>query len=1173
LFFLLSFRVHSGIIFRNHTVHVWGLFSASGGKLKRAKVVLAAAVLGLAASAQVALPANHRVEAHLEPGRNDSYSLDLTAEQYIEIKVEQPGADVTLALAAPDGTAVNRVNFLGRGGTELLFHVAQQAGRYSLEIGPAHEGEGGVYAVVLETIRPASPNDVALAAADARLRSLIAESSDSGAGFEGAASEFERLGAKQRQAVALTEAAVRRYRHRDNDPATADAEKALALWRSLGDRAGEGRVLTVLGSISVSRNIYNKATSYDEQALAIARELGNTAIEASALESLARVYTLTGEPGKAVESLERVILIRRTLRDRAGEASALADLAYSHFALTHHEVAVGYYEQALAIARAINDRLLESEVLNGIGIVYRELGRYDEAIQTYERALEIERALKDRKGEGVVLGNLGVLYTTVGQYEKALACHEQALASARQYKDRLSEGVEIGFIGYTYRLLGQYDAAIRYYEQGLAFARELHIRVGEGMALNELGDVYSTLGQYQKAISTFEQALAIERQIKNRAVEGWVLNNLGNAYLHLNQPAKAIGYYQQSLTIAREIKDRAKEAESLNNLGLAYLATGQLEDAIAQSEQALVISRQVKNRNNEHDALLALMRIFAAQGQYRLAVFYGKQAVNVVQSIRADIRGLSQDSRSSFVNSKKDTYRTLANLLVIEGRLFEAQQVLTLLKEHEFLDYLRGSDSRTAALGRADLTADESEWAERYRSKSEVLVAKGAELEDLRTKIRRQPALREAPETLQQLSDLQKDIEAGNLAFQGYLAELKQHFAEKPGPASTLASLRESEALKADLGELKHGAVAVYTLLAPDRYVAILVTPRVQRAYESKITPEALNQKILAFREVLENPRSNPLPIAEDLYHILIPPALAADLKQARAKTLMWSLDGPLRYLPVAALYDGRHYLIEDYQCAVFTPASKPRLKDVPQANWRGLAFGVTQSHPGFEPLPEVAAELQGIIREKPGEEGVLEGRRLLDERFTRASLDQELSVGYPVVHFASHFQFRPGDETRSFLLLGDGGQLTLADLKAADIIFAGVDLLTLSACSTGVGSTQSSDGSEVEGFGALAQNKGAKSVVATLWSVADTSTAILMREFYRTRQRKPGLTKVEALREAQLALLRGTANPIGGSAERGVIVEPGNKPSASRSLRMSTVSSYAHPYYWAAFFLMGNWL
>ncbi|MBK8315534.1 MAG: CHAT domain-containing protein [Acidobacteria bacterium] len=115
---------------------------------------------------------------------------------------------------------------------------------------------------------------------------------------------------------------------------------------------------------------------------------------------------------------------------------------------------------------------------------------------------------------------------------------------------------------------------------------------------------------------------------------------------------------------------------------------------------------------------------------------------------------------------------------------------------------------------------------------------------------------------------------------------------------------------------------------------------------------------------MLQNPKLDPLPLARDLYKILVEP-VAADLKAANAQTLMWSLDGALRYLPMAALHDGQKYLVENYRITVFTPASQARLKDIPGEHWRALGLGVTKSHGERTPaLPGVLQEMNSIIRE-----------------------------------------------------------------------------------------------------------------------------------------------------------------------------------------------------------------
>jgi CHAT domain-containing protein len=332
----------------------------------------------------------------------------------------------------------------------------------------------------------------------------------------------------------------------------------------------------------------------------------------------------------------------------------------------------------------------------------------------------------------------------------------------------------------------------------------------------------------------------------------------------------------------------------------------------------------------------------------------------------------------------------------------------------------------------------------------------------------------------------------------------------------------------------------------------------VQTAAEYPIKAAELNAKVAALREALQDPRRDPRPLAQELYKIIVGP-VAKDLADAKAETLMWSLDGALRYVPIAALYDGRQYLVERYRNAVFTPASMSRLKDQPRANWTGLGLGVSKAHGEFPALPAVPEELHGIFRDAPegAGVGVLAGRVMLDEAFTADTLRAALRQRFPIVHVASHFAFQPGNETDSYLLLGDGTHLSLAQLKSANNLFGGVELLTLSACDTASGGA-GADGREVEGFAVLAQRQGAKAVLASLWPVADASTKQLMQQFYQLRNAPTPLPKAEALRQAQLALLHSAAT-ADADGPRGV----GQK---------SVGGNYAHPYFWAPFILIGNW-
>ena len=289
----------------------------------------------------------------------------------------------------------------------------------------------------------------------------------------------------------------------------------------------------------------------------------------------------------------------------------------------------------------------------------------------------------------------------------------------------------------------------------------------------------------------------------------------------------------------------------------------------------------------------------------------------------------------------------------------------------------------------------------------------------------------------------------------------------------------------------------------------------------------------------------------------------------------MLSLDGALRYLPVAALHDGQGFLIERYRLALYTAAAEMDIKDVPAGRWMVGGFGLSHGVGDLDPLPNVPAELEAIVRKDASDEdGVLPGVIYLDEAFSEEAIESVLVQEYPVVHIASHFELKPGSKDDSHLVLGDGNTLTLGKIKEDNLDFGGVEMLTLSACNTAMGSTEA-NGSELESFGTLAQDQGAKGVLATLWPVVDRSTGILMQNFYRLHADQPRMTKAEALREAQLAFIRGEiAGGTGEDNRRGMRVSKvKGETEEAGFFNPDEKNPYSHPFFWAPFILMGNWL
>ena len=388
---------------------------------------------------------------------------------------------------------------------------------------------------------------------------------------------------------------------------------------------------------------------------------------------------------------------------------------------------------------------------------------------------------------------------------------------------------------------------------------------------------------------------------------------------------------------------------------------------------------------------------------------------------------------------------------------------------------------------------------------------------------------------------------------------------------------QENLAMMSDLKAWGSDLAFLYTLVGEGRYRVILVTPDTQVDGKSEIKGEDLDKKIAAFRKAVQDSRVDPRPLGKELYDIIVKP-IEKQLDGARSKTLLWSLDGNLRLLPLAALWDGKQFFGQKYQNVVVTLASRTRLGDAAKPSSRVLGVGVSEPRKVKEPngireidfvgLPGVKDELFSIVRESETEKGVLPGERLINAEFSQKTLSDELVKRYPVVHIASHFSMNPGDSTKSFLLLGDGQPLTVDQIKNDPrLTFNGVELLALSACQTAV-VEKDTNGKEIEGFGYVAQQKGAKSILATLWAVVDESTQMLMTEFYRLRKENPAMSKSAALQAAQRSMIEGRLKPTGVSqACRGA--KPVGSPA---EFKCDVNAPFSHPYFWSPFVLIGNW-
>jgi CHAT domain-containing protein len=291
------------------------------------------------------------------------------------------------------------------------------------------------------------------------------------------------------------------------------------------------------------------------------------------------------------------------------------------------------------------------------------------------------------------------------------------------------------------------------------------------------------------------------------------------------------------------------------------------------------------------------------------------------------------------------------------------------------------------------------------------------------------------------------DLVLANQRFDRFLGELSREFvAAGARRAEELGArqLRNLVVMQDVLSELGREAVLLHYVVAQNRIAIIVTTADVQIARETRIDAADLNRKVLEFRQALAA-RRDVTEQARELYRLLIGP-VAEDLRQSGARTLMLSLDGTLRYLPFAALNDGRRWLAESYALSIYTEAARTQLARQPQREWTMTGLGLTHAVPGFAALPAVREELEGIRRNG------MRGDVFLDEQFTADRLREVLAGSKPVMHIASHFQFKAGTYANSFLVLGNGQRLTLQEIRDRRMRFSSVELLTLSACDTAMG-------------------------------------------------------------------------------------------------------------------------
>jgi CHAT domain-containing protein/tetratricopeptide (TPR) repeat protein len=812
-------------------------------------------------------------------------------------------------------------------------------------------------------------------------------------------------------------------------------------------------------------------------------------------------------------------------------------------------------EQALKIYRQISDQANEVRTLEKIQHLYFLVGRYSDTLDSLNQARKIYQELHDTSGEARILGHIGwSYYFLLGDKPKAFEAYNQSLALYKKLGNLSEQSYIYSQLGWAYYGVDKYQDSLTAYNQALVLAHEVKDQSAEAYALIYISQPYTALGRQQEAIDSLAQARAIYKALKLPSEEARVLRHLCGTYREFNKNQLATDACNQATSLYVALGDYVEAGYVTRELGLLYHSIGEATKALETLNQSLAFRRKVGEKGEEARVLSDIGYVLQASNKPELAITFYKEAVNIREKIRKDLRKLSVEEQKLYTETIASTYRALADLLLSQGRVLEAQRVLELLKVQEIQLYTREASAGQDGSG---IAANDIE--KQVLQTHGTLIAFGQKVDQCQ-----QTQCSELSQLLDKRDVLRDNFERTVTTLGEQIRKNRHNDDDATNPNKVFGNPDE-------IVSAQPGTVLIYTLVLPDKLWVLWASKGgITKSIEvPSAGQEKLSHAVFEYRQLLQNPESDLKDVqakGKQLYDWLIPPKLQAELKANDVRHLVFSLDHVTRYVPMGALFDGKQYLIERYTTSTIISDRTDTRDRLPPGvqNTSVLALGLTKETSGFKALPNVLTELNQIVREFPTElQGIYPGIKRFDDKFTWRALRDNITH-YQILHIATHGKFEPGNASASFIVLGDG-QLPIPKIKEL-VNLGNLHLVVLSACETALGGS-GQDGIEVSAISSYFLDRGAKAVLASLWAVNDASTSQLMRQFY-TNLSAGKMGKAEALRQAQISLITGKYQSQSKS-DRSSVIFPDGQGSGHNSIS----HDLSHPYYWAPFILIGNGL
>jgi CHAT domain-containing protein/Tfp pilus assembly protein PilF len=891
-----------------------------------------------------------------------------------------------------------------------------------------------------------------------------------------------------------------------------------------------------------------------------------------------------GKYQEAVVPAERALAIREKALgpNHADVAESLNNLALLYQDQGEYAKAEPFHVRALAIReKALGPSHPDvAESLNNLALLYQARGAYAEVEPLLARALTIhEKALGPSHSlVATSLNNLATFYRDQGAYAKAEPLLVRALAIKEKALGPSHPGVatNLNNLALLYKIQGAYAKAEPLYIRALAIREKAlgpsHLSVAT--SLNNLGGLYRAQGEYAKAEPLCIRALALREGAlgPNHPDVASSLNNLAKLYRAQGAYAKAEPLLTRALAIDEKALGPSHPlvAFDLNNLAEVYRTQGAYAKAEPLYTRALAIREKALGPSHPDVAfsLNSLALLYRAQGVYAKAESLVARAAEIQeQQLRTELARLSESRKRALMTLLQDETETVVSLhadaMPSSTSALELALTTVLRRKGRILDSMIDSDTRI----RSHLTPQLRDQVDRLAQARSELVAQLYASTGT-------PALAAVTATRARIDEIEAVLSEASAEFRTELEPVTLAKIQAALPAGT--ALVELVRYRRD-----YPRQAQARRWQQERYVAYLVTAGAAPQWVALGEAAPIDARIDAALAAIHSKAPGDATRAElQRLDALVLAPIRAQL--SGVSHLIVAPDGKLNLVPFEALVDPQgRYALESYLISYVTTGRDLLRLATPRAP---RSAAVIIAGPDYGPLPKVRrpgtvaiAPLPGALAEATDLRRYFPGDPLTDGAATKSAL-AELQ-GPAMLHIATHgfYARAPGrspapttlmlaqfDSARDMFVdsgslsppparsddlsdaldrsglamaganLGPGGIVTAREIAGLD--WWGTQLVVLSACETGVGAVASGDG--VYGLRRALVLAGAASQVVSLWSVSDSATRALMRDYYDHLAR--GIGRAEALREAQLRMLRQEGTP--------------------------------HPYYWAAFIPAGDW-